>query len=456
MTKYLAIERSQDGKKLIWTDAGTRPTLFGWHVISPQARTVVLCEGELNCMSWHQYGIAALATPRGAGKGAKHDWINTEWDNLNRFETIYLNFDPDEAGQESILELPERLGRHRVKVIPPLLFKDANECLQNNVPVEQMLAALSAANTCDPAELRSIVEYASAVHRAFYPEPADHQGWALPFEGAGAFRLRRGELSVWTGFNFSGKTACLNQVMLNLARQDERVVIASLEMQPARLLERIFRQATGERTPAQEYIDETFAYLNNKVWLFDQQGAVKADNLLEIFDYALRRYGARFFIIDSLMKLGLGFDDFNGQKLLTERLQTFALQKDVHIALVAHPRKADRANEDRPPSKMDVSGVGNITDMADSVLILWRNTRKQKALWAHMNGSPQSNYLDLLHAPDGKLICDKERNGDGQVFEIPLWYHLQSMQFRDTESGIVKPILPYGEPDKDFNWEIEF
>lgn len=456
MTKYLALKRTAAGKKIIRTDSGARPTLFGWQALDPNARTVLCVEGEMNAMSWSQYGIPALATPRGAGKGAKHSWIDAEWENLSRFEVIYLNFDPDESGQEAIRELPERLGRHRVRIVNPLPFKDANECLQNGVPKETMLAALDTAQTCDPDQLRPVSDYLEQVERVFYPEPEDHQGWALPFDGAGTFRLRRGEMSIWTGYSYSGKTQLLNQIALTLVRTGERVMIASLEMQPKRLLERVVRQGTGDRLPTKEWIKKTFQYLAGRMWLFDQQGAIKADNLLEICEYSLRRYGARIFIIDSLMKLGLGFDDFNGQKLLVERLQTFALQKDVHIALVAHPRKADgQARENRPPSKMDVAGIGNITDMADTVMIMFRNARKEKAMWAHAQGIRQGNYLDLLHEPDGRLICDKERNGDGIVFEIPLWYHRDSMQFRDTEPAVINPIIPFGETNGHREAEVE-
>jgi len=455
--KYLALKRTANGKKKMWTDSGTRPTLFGWHALDPKARAVVICEGEINAMSWDHYGIPALATPFGAGHGAKHEWIAAEWDNLDRFETIYLNFDPDEAGQAAIKDLPDRLGRHRVKIVPPLPHKDANDCLREGVTLPVMQGLLDNARHCDPPQLRSVMEFRNELHRAFYPNPEDHQGWALPFEGAGKFRLRRGELSVWSGFNGSGKTQLLNQRVLWLATQNVRSVLASLEMKPVNILHRIVRQATGQKVPESEYIDAVVDYLSDRVWIYDQQGAVNASNVTNIFEYSQRRYDCQVLVVDSLMKLGLGFDDHNGQKLLVEKLHTFALQKDVHVALVAHSRKG--LNDHSPPGKMDVSGAGSITDMADSLLIAFRNTKKQKALAAHYRGIPYGGDLDKLKAePDGRLICEKERNGDGEVFELPLWYDYQSMQFRDQQPVVVRPIFPFGnrEIQREVEYEVEW
>lgn len=51
--------------------------------------------------------------------------------------------------------------------------------------------------------------------------------------------------------------------------------------------------------------------------MFDVTGTAKTRRILEVFAYAARRYGIRFFIIDNLAKCGLGEDDYNGQKHLS-------------------------------------------------------------------------------------------------------------------------------------------
>ncbi|HFN3647470.1 TPA: hypothetical protein ACJJ17_005152 [Enterobacter hormaechei subsp. xiangfangensis] len=87
--KRIGTERP-NGKKLIMAEADCEPCLFGWQAMDAKARAVVLCEGEIDCMTYSQFGISALSVPFGGGKGAKQQWIEYEYHNLDRFEEIWL------------------------------------------------------------------------------------------------------------------------------------------------------------------------------------------------------------------------------------------------------------------------------------------------------------------------------------------------------------------------------
>jgi len=81
------------------------PCLFGWHLIPKTARTITICEGEIDAMTLHQYGIPALSIPLGAGSGSKHDWFEYEFERLAIFDEIYICMDNDIAGQELLGKL---------------------------------------------------------------------------------------------------------------------------------------------------------------------------------------------------------------------------------------------------------------------------------------------------------------------------------------------------------------
>lgn len=134
--KYLSIDRL-NGKKQIRVEANCEPCLFGWEAIPDKARTITICEGEIDSLSLYQYGYPALSLPFGGGKGAKHNWLEYEFDNLSVFDEIYLCLDNDDVGRATVLELVERLGRHRCKIVQ-LPYKDANECLQAGVSQEEI------------------------------------------------------------------------------------------------------------------------------------------------------------------------------------------------------------------------------------------------------------------------------------------------------------------------------
>src|SRR5262249_48631484 len=108
------------------------PVLFGWQAIDPEAREVTITEGELDAMSAFDYGWPALSVPFGGGKGDKQRWIESEFERLLRFETIYLALDNDAEGEAAAEEIANRLSRHRCRrVILPR--KDLNECRQAGI-----------------------------------------------------------------------------------------------------------------------------------------------------------------------------------------------------------------------------------------------------------------------------------------------------------------------------------
>jgi twinkle protein len=89
-----------------------------------QNRSILLCEGQIDAMTWTQWGIPALSIPNGSGQ----TWIDYEWENLAVFDKIYMSFDMDDAGRANLDKVISRLGRHRCLLVT-LPRKDANDCL---------------------------------------------------------------------------------------------------------------------------------------------------------------------------------------------------------------------------------------------------------------------------------------------------------------------------------------
>ena len=132
--------KPEAGAKPIPISSNFEQILFGWQAISDSARTAVICEGEIDALSWWDYGYPAMSVPMGGGGGAKQQWIENDFENMERFETIYLALDNDDVGDQAATEIAKRLGHHRCKrVIMPR--KDANQCLVDGVSKEEMDAA---------------------------------------------------------------------------------------------------------------------------------------------------------------------------------------------------------------------------------------------------------------------------------------------------------------------------
>ncbi len=432
LIKYLGLDRL-NGKKQISAEPNCEPCLFGWHVIPENIRKIIICEGEIDCMTLNQYGFAALSVPFGAGGGAKQKWLEYEFDRLAMFDEIYLCFDSDDEGKKAIAELIERLGRYRCRIVE-LPYKDPNACLQANVMREAMQVCFDNARTLDPEELKSAGLFVDDVIEMFYPGENTFIGYDPPWDKAkGKILFRPDELSVWTGINGHGKSQFLGHLVLHLMKSGARVCIASLELKPKRLLERLTRQASALEKPSPDYIRVINKWYSSCLWLFSLVGTAKSKRLLEVFLYARQRYGIDVFVIDSFMKLDIAEDDYKAQKALMEQLCDFKNQHNCHVHIVVHPRKS--ADETQAPSKLDNKGTGAISDLADNCFAIWRNKEKEEIK------NLQAQGVKLSKAQEEKIKhfdvlwkCDKQRNGDWEG-KLGFCFDQKSLQYLPSENA---------------------
>lgn len=406
-------------------DANCEPCLFGWQAIKPTARKIVICEGEMDALAWATYGAQALSVPMGAGTGAKHNWIDSEFERLDLMDEIWLSFDMDEAGQSSISELVARLGADRCRIVE-LPRKDANQCLIDGIDPHVMHDCLTKAKSQDPAELKHAAEFEDSMLAESYRKD---EGLTLPWPKTHAkVKLRRGETSIFAGINGHGKSAVVNHVIVDCAIvQNAKVCGVSMEYRIPKWLHRLTTTATGLANPTDEYRREFYRKLSKNLLVFDVAGAAKAERILEVFKYAAKRYGVELFVIDNLTKCGFADDDYSGQKQFVEAISDFARRENVHVAIVAHMRKGE-GGEEKPSGKFGIKGSGGITDMVDTVVEVWRNKRKEKAI---ATAEREGTDTDAAKEPDSILFVHKQRE-TGEEPTINLWYDRDVMQFMSS------------------------
>lgn len=419
--------RNIDNKRDMRQEKDAMPCLFGWHLIDHKARAITICEGEIDAMTLHQIGIPALSVNAGAGN---HQWIENDWERLERFSDITLCFDHDEAGDKGAIEVLRRLGIERCRRVS-LPVKDPNDWLLQGATPDQFKAAIAAAKAMDPEELVSADDHTEAVIAEFYPPEGrpkmpslyvdKHLDW---------FEFHPGEYTAWTGWNGHGKSLFLDQVLLGLMKQGQRVVVFSGELTAVRHLKRVHKQASGIDRPTPQYMRVIGAWLRDRMWIFDVVGNAKLSRLLEVFSYAARRYGANHFVIDSLMMLDIPSDGpgaLSAQKVAAQKIAGFARGHGVHVHLVAHPRKG--RDESHPPTKMDVAGSLDIINAADNVFAVFR-AQKDEATPDPTDEAANAKWRDQQDAPDGKLVLSKNRHGDFQDYTQFLWFNKESQQYR--------------------------
>ncbi len=337
---------------------------------------VISVSGNCDAMALHQLGFPALSVPMGGGDGHKQDWIESDYDDLQRFDTIYLCLDNDEPGRLATAAIIRRLGADRCRVLElPAPFKDANEALLGGITTEKVRSLLAAARGLDPEELKSALVFLDEVIEVFDGDDPKRPpvGVRSPWSTLGRHLMfRPGEVTLWGGFSGSGKSAITNHIAAHALANDTRWCIASMEMPPARTLHRLILQLLG-RKPSIAEVREVMGWLGDKLWMFNVLGTSKTDRMMAVFEYAASRYDIRHYVVDSLAKCGIDEDDFNSQKRFVERLTDFARQYNSHLHLVAHARKGSDGEHDHRPGKHDIRGATAITDMVHNVITIWRD-----------------------------------------------------------------------------------
>jgi twinkle protein len=436
--KHLGIDLTAAGKKNVRVESGCEPVLFGWQAIDPESREMTITEGEIDAMTAWDYGWPALSVPFGGGRGAKQAWIESEFDRLAQFETIYLALDNDAEGEAAADDIANRLGRHRCRrVILPR--KDLNDCRQADIGVAEIRQCLHAARSLDPPELIRAGAFADDVVNLFWPSGNCEPGYRLPWRKvADRLLFRPGELVEWTGATGAGKSQLLSNALVSMGEQGAHVCIASLEMPPSQLIRRMVKQSGNVDRPPEQFIrDIVVGWLDAWLWIFGVVGKISVGRILHVFEYARCRYGCDVFAIDSLMRLGVSSEDYEGQERAVFDLVSWAVEKNVQLHLVAHARKSDRAASHAIPEAEDVKGTSEIGSNAATILGIWRNKKLEDEIRIareslERNEAGARLRLDELTAKPPVIVnVAKQRNGDWEG-KFGLWFNATTYQYRSA------------------------
>lgn len=244
------------------------------------------------------------------------------------------------------------------------------------------------------------------------------QGYKLPWmKTHELFRFRPGEVSIWAGINGHGKSMLQSHIAAHLAKES-KVCIASLEMKVAATGHRMLRQIGGTSNPTDLFIQKMIDWTKGKIWIYDETGSVNPDRVLGLCHYCAEELAINNVFIDSLVKCGIGVDDYPKQKDFMDSLCWAAKRYNIHIHLVHHMRKGE--SEEKIPDKFSVKGAGELVDLVDNLVIVHRNKKKEAKV-------ASGESIDDLE-PDTYMVIGKQRHGEWEG-KIALYFHKDSQQF---------------------------
>ena len=279
------------------------------------------------------------------------------------------------------------------------------------------------------AKVQSASEYLPQTLREFAPEDDSGSRMYAPsmlLQNARGLRFRPGEVTVWAGYNGHRKSMLTSQAAIDLCVQRQRVLIASLEMAPARTLARMSRQVAAVERPARATVEAFHRWADGRLWLFDHVGAIDGELCIALCRYFADKHQGQHVFIDSMMMVCGSEEHLDEQKQFVTRLCRAAVETGLHLHLVAHCRKPSNGDDGDPPTKYDVKGSGAISDQASNVVMVWSDRARAAAAAA---GNPVDGAK-----PDALMTVEKQRNGAWEG-RVKLWFDGGSLRF--TSDGSV-------------------
>ena len=250
--------------------------------------------------------------------------------------------------------------------------------------------------------------------------------------------FNKGEMSVWSGGNASGKSTLVSQIGLAAITQGYKVAMFSGEMTASRVREWVLLQAAGPEYVTQDSLNANHYclkpgieekldnLLRGKLSIYDNDFGTDWELVANtIYDW-VRKNEASVVIIDNLMALDIptgNLDKYDMQSRIAKRFSAMAKELNVHVHFICHPRKTEAF-----PRKGDISGTADITNVADNVFMVHR-------INADFMMRYKSVYPKLVIEPDVSTIIEIMKNRDlGIVDEIiKLYFDRRSRTMSDIK-----------------------
>ena len=202
--------------------------------------------------------------------------------------------------------------------------------------------------------------------------------------------FQMGQLTIWTGKSGHGKSTFISQMLVEAIEQGYKVCSYSGELKLETFKNWIDLQIAGDenidliedreygrykKIIKPEVLSKIENWYNGKIYCYDNrqiQENIENDFVIHVIEEAIRNYGCKVFLIDNLMTCSFDNskiqDFYKAQSDFVGKLSYSTKAYDIHIHLVAHPRKTTG----NAITQDDISGTSDTFKRADNVFCIER------------------------------------------------------------------------------------
>lgn len=346
--------------------------------------TVVIVEGEMDVLSFHEAGIKnVISVPNGATLTNNNlDYLDNCIDYFADKEKVILAVDNDDAGQSLQAELIRRLGAEVCFTLDFEDVKDANEYLikYGKQKLAERVAAAKAVPLENVTTFKDIEhEVVDFVTNGFKP------GYQIGLDNFdNIFSTYTGQFITVTGIPSSGKSDFVDQMVVGYNKlYSWKTAYASPENQPTYLHAHKLIRKVWEGMPSRQDIGsdkwkQVTEHVNDNFYFIDMD-RYSLEAVLRKGAELVKRKGIKCLVIDPFNKIrdvDAKTEDVNRYTMeYLTKIESFCKKYDVLVIIVAHPTKMykDKDGVIEEPTMYNIKGGGEWYDASYHGILVHRD-----------------------------------------------------------------------------------
>lgn len=259
--------------------------------------------------------------------------------------------------------------------------------------------------------------------------------------------FKKGHLNVIAASTSMGKTAFAINIAKNVLKRQVPVAIISLEMDAQEIIDRMIIQESrvnGWKYNQGETSDEEDVRISKALdtlhelplMISDERGLNVAQIRARLRKFKAQMGELGLVIIDYLQMIQLPEEHAQntaravGQIVL--QLRNLASELEVPIILISQISRSFTSRQDKRPVLSDLRDSGNIEEVADGVIFLYRH--------AHTSAAAREKAQEEGTENDTEVIVAKQRTG--QTGSIKLYFEDEFIRFIDPENLSLEANMP--------------
>lgn len=261
--------------------------------------------------------------------------------------------------------------------------------------------------------------------------------------------FKRGHLTVIAASTSMGKTAFAINIAKNVLKRKARVAFISLEMDAPEIVDRMIVQESqvnawkytqGETNDEEDQrISKALDNLHElPLMISDERGLNTAQIRARLRKFKAQMEGMDLAVVDYLQMIQLPEEHAQntsravGQIVL--QLRNLASELDIPLILISQISRSFTSRQDKRPVLSDLRDSGNIEEVADGVIFLYR--------YAHTSAKAREKAEAEGTESDTNIIIAKQRTG--QTGSVKLFFEDEFIRFVDPENLSLEGTMPHG------------